>query len=384
MRALGQVLLLAAMFTAIPAAAQPAAKTARSTVEVFQDAWISMFGRSFAAQETAGLAGLASEETFQRMWASREPYLSPGDRQGAKDAMRLVVLGDSAPVDQALRRTISAGRLIPGDNEAVLWYAMLLEEAAAPAILPQALPPGEGAARLKSAVVTGGGQWSAFLNRTAAWVAQRAAASGEMAMEASSLPAVWVVDHDLPPGGFTAWRLAVPSWASSVRGEALGGAGAERLRLVSVFSSEDEAPSVCGLGSLAQAPILLPRKGSFLWLVLWNPPGNEPAGFGLTVTLWSDIAPPFQVREARLSRSACDLLLSETPGLAGYLLRRAGLDGGLSPAAPPFASAGPGLNRYHVFLNQAPSLTSGFELQALTAAGGEAAVPLDIEPEPSP
>jgi len=384
LRALGQILFLAAAFTAIPAVAQPAAKAAKSTAETFQNTWATVFGYSCPAQEAARFAGLAPQETFQRMWEVCELYILPDDRRSAQEAMRLVVLGDAEPFRHALKRTIASGRLVPGDDEAVLWYALLLEEANDSSILPEALPPGRGGVRLRSAVVARGGEWPAFLDRMAAWVAQKAVASGDMAMEASSLPAVWVVDHDLPPGGFTAWRLAVPSWASVVRGEALGGAGAEKLRLVSVFAGEGGTPLSSGLGALAQIPILLPRKGDSLWLVLWNPPGDEPAGFGLTVTLWSDIAPPFQVREARLSGGACDLLLLETPGLAGYFWRMAGPDSGLPLAAPPFASEGEGLNRYHVFLNQSPSFGSKFELQALTVAGGETTVPLEVEPEPAP
>lgn len=298
--------------------------------------------------------------------------------------MRLVVLGDDAPVMQALDRTIRSGSLVPQDDEAVLWYALLLEEASDASILPESLPPGRGAIRIKSAVAARGGEWSAFLNRTAAWIAQRAAASGGLRMEASSLPAVWVVDHDLPPGGFTAWRLSVPSWASAVRGEAIGGSGSDRLRLISVFASDGGASTASGLGALAQTSILLPRGGDYLWLLLWNPPGGDPAGFGMTVTLWSDLNPPFQVREARLSGGACDLILSETSGLAGYLLRTAGPESALSPAAPPFASEGPGLNRYHLLLNQALSPGSKLELQAFTSAGGTSASPLEVEQEKTP
>ncbi len=377
------IMVFALALGALPVAAQPSSMDAKATADSFQRAWATIFGRPYPARD-AGLAGNTAEESFVRMWKACEPYLLPGDRKGASEAMRLVVLGDDAPVREALGRTMRSGSLVPQDGEAVLWYALLLEEASDASLLPKLLPPGKGAIRLKSAVAARGGDWSAFLNRTAAWVAQRAVASGELRMEASSLPAVWVVDHDLPPGGFTAWRLSVPAWVSAVRGEAIGGSGSERLRLISVFASEGGDSTASGLGALVQPSILLPRGGDYLWLFLWNPPGGDPAGFGMTVTLWSDLNPPFQVREARLCGGACDLTLSETPGLAGYLLRTAGPEGALSPAAPPFASEGPGINRYHLLLNHSPSAGSKFELQALTSSGGTSALPLEVEQEKTP
>ncbi len=368
------------VFGAAPAFSQPRAAESAATAAAFKHAWAAIFGEACPA-DGGDSPGATPETTFEKMWDACQASLPPDGQEGARDALRVMALGDGAPVKDALTRTVASGRLIPGDHEAVLWYAFLMEEAADASILPQALPPGKNGARVKEAVAGRGGDWPSFLNRMAAWVAERAVVSGALRMEASSLPAVWVVDHDLPPGGFTAWRLSVPFWASSVRGEALGGIGSEKLRIISVFAGKGGASPTSGVGSLAHSSILLPRGGDSLWLLLWNPSNEGPAGFGVTVTLWSDLNPPFQVKEARLAGGVCDLLLSETPGLAGYLFKAAGPDSGFSPAAPPFVSEGPGLNRYRLLLTQPAVAGSRFELQAFTASGGQSSAPLEVDRE---
>ncbi len=379
-RLVAAIAFLVFAFGAAPAFSQPKAANGATVADGFKRAWATIFGQPCPADANDS-SGAGAEKIFETMWGECEPTLSPESQKGAHDALRLLALGDDAPVKEALKRTVASGRLIPGDREAVLWYAFLLEEAADDSILPEALPPGKGGARVKSAVTARGGDWPSFLNRMVAWVAESAIASGALQMDASSLPAVWVVDHDLPPGGFTAWQLSVPFWASSVRGEALGGPGAEKLRVVSVFRGKENAAPAVGVGSLSSSSILLPRGGDSLWLLLFNPSSEEPAGFGVTITLWSDINPPFQIKEARISGGVCDLLLSETPGLAGYLFKSAGPESELSPAAPPFASEGPGLNRYRLLLNQPSVAGSRFELQAFTASGGESSAPLEIDRE---
>jgi hypothetical protein len=214
----------------------------------------------------------------------------------------------------------------------------------------------------------------------AGWVAARASEEGFLGGDTAGLPAVWLLDEDLPPGGFTAWRLKVPDWAPVVRGES---AGAGPLRLLSIFADASGSPVSQGAGT-ADRPLLLPRRADTLWLVLWNPPGGEAAGAGTTLTLWGDLTPPFQVREARLSAGICDLLLAESPGMAAYRLWGREPDGDRGPLSPAFPSEGAGLHRYRVPLDTAPLGGARLELRGLTWAGGTAATGLPRPEAPAP
>jgi len=339
----------------------------------FATAWTLLFGTEPAE---AALAPSSPEEAFRAAWEAASPALPAAERPAARDALRLAVLGDAAPVRAALRRTVAAGRLLPADSEALLWYAFLLE-AGDPAALPEALPPGPGGQRALAATSARGGDPRTLLTRFAAWVASRAAEEGLLDGDAAGLPAVWLLDADLAPGAFTAWRLRVPEWAPAVRGES---AGAGSLRLFSLFADASGAPVSEGAG-LADRSLLLPRRADTLWLVLWNPPWGEADGSGATLTLWGDLAPPFQVREARLASGACDLLLSESPGMAAYRLWGRERDGASAPLAPAFPSEGPGLHRYRIPVDSPPAGGARLELRGLTWAGGTASADL-ARPEP--
>ena len=356
------------------AASEPEAAPARRTERAFREAWALFFGAE--PQAPPAPAHATAEAAFRALWESAATALDSEERDGARAALRLAALGDAAEVDAAVRRTVAAGRLLPGEGEAVLWYVFLLEEALDPAALPEALPPGHGAARLRAAVETRGGDWDAFLNRAALWTLSRAVAAGLLDETRAGLPAVWVQDRDLLPGAFAAWRLQAPEWAASVRGESVADASAGRLRLLTLFADGPGPPVASGTGAATGRPLLLPRRGGDLWLVLWNPPGGEPAGAGLTLTLWADLTPPFQVLEARLFQGSCDLLLTEMAGVAAYRLSARGSASEPDALGTDFPSEGPGLHRYHVVLPGSGAPRGRLELRGLTWAGGTAAAPI--------
>jgi len=359
---------------ALPLAAHAAGPEERPAPDgEFAAAWTLLFGSEPAE---AALAPADPEEAFRASWEAASLSLPASERPAARDALRLAVLGDAAPVRAALKRTVAAGRLLPADREAVLWYAFLLE-AGDPAALPDALPPGPRGQRVRSATAARGGDPRALETRLAAWVAARAAEEGLLGGDSAGLPAVWLLDTDLPPGGFTAWHLRVPDWAPSVRGES---AGASALRLFSLSADGSGTLTSEGAGT-ADRPILLPRRADTLWLVLWNPPWGEAAGAGATLTLWGDLAPPFQVREARLTSGACDLLLAESPGMAAYRLWNRESGPGAGPLSPAFPSEGPGLHRYRIPVDAPASGGARLELRGLTWAGGTASADL-ARPEP--
>lgn len=342
--------------------------------EAFSAAWSLLFGTD---APPPALLSRDSEGAFRASWEAAAGTLLPSERTAARDALRLTVLGDTAPLRLALGETLRAGRLLPADNEAVLWYAFLLE-AGDPSALPEALPPGPGGERVFRAVKARGGDALALQTRFAAWVAGRAVDEGILNSEAAGLPAVWLLDRDLPPGGFTAWKLRVPDWSTAVRGES---AGVGPLRLFTVFEGPERMPAVAGAG-VPDRPILLPRRGGTLWLILWNPPSQEPVGVGATLTLWADLSAPFQIREARFFPGACDLLLAEMPGIAAYRLWGVAPAGGATaPLSPSFPSEGEGLHRYRIPLAGSPLGEHRFELRGLTWAGGTSTALL---PKPGP
>lgn len=365
MRRFGWLLILLCLaFSAL--AAEPEERGA-PVQGAFSAAWSLLFGTD--APTAPGLPPADAEGAFRAAWDAAATSLPPQERVAARDALRLAVLGDTQPLHRALRDTIRSGHLLPGDDESVLWYAFLLE-AGDPSALPDALPPGPNGERILRAVRARGGDVLALQTRFAAWVAARAVEEGILESEPAGLPAVWLLDRDLAPGGFTAWKLRVPDWATAVRGES---AGVGPLRLFTVFSGPKGTPAIAGAGT-PDRPLLLPRKGATLWLILWNPPSQEPVGMGATLTLWADLTAPFQIREARFFPGACDLLLAEMPGVAAYRLWGIEATGGASvPVSPAFPSEGEGLHRYRVPLSASPFGELRFELRGLTWAGGTCA-----------
>lgn len=363
-----------ALVLALPLAvfAAEAEERPAPVAEAFSTAWALLFGEAPAAPVAQGAT---AEEAFASAWEAAGPALSPADRAAAREALRLAVLGDDRAVRRALETTLASGRLLPGDSEAVLWYAFLLE-AGDTSALPEALPPGPSGARALAAAKRRGGEPLALQTRFAAWVAGRAAEWGLLTGEAAGLPAVWLLDRDLAPGAFTAWRLRVPEWAPAVRGES---AAAGNLRLFAVF--EDGSPVGSGV---ADKPLLLPRRGATLWLILWNPPAGEATGAGLTLTLWGDLASPFQIRQAQLSAGACDLLLAESPGMAAYRLWGADPGRPSAPLTPAFPSEGEGLHRYRVPLEATPGAGARLELRGLTWSGGTTSSDLPRTEPPRP
>ena len=356
---------------------------ARTELESFDAAWSLYFGRPAPlppSLEVSQSPSLASA-IFETLWQATSPAVPEEERANVLAAFRRLVLRDRSALKPALEAFVRSGRLDDHLLRGPLLYAFLQEEVADASFLAQSLPPGEGAANLRAALHARGVSWTSFLNRFFSWVLARAVESDLLPTEPAALPAVWILDRPLPAGAFSAWRFPLEEPASGVDLES-SAQPSPGLRLLSFYTDPDGRVVRQGLAPLAGGPLLFPKQGAALWIVVWNAGGEETGG-GLVLTAWADFAPPFQVRSAALEDQVCDLALTERAGVANYQLwSRPDPGHSFEPLPiPPFLSDGEGDHRYRVTLPSALPEGSEVQLSCRTAAGGSYAAPLRIQGE---
>ena len=348
-------------------------KAALQIATRFQGSWTTLFGTR--AEMPSGVAvpsGMSLREgVFEALWAAASPALSPVDAPAARAAMRESVLGDEAPLTEALVTAIRSGRIDAACIQGPLLYQFLTHELEDRAFLPKALPPGEGASRLRDALSQRGASWNQFVNRFAGWVLSSALERHILPSSPTGLPAVWLLDANLKPGEFAAWKIPLSDPTSGVDVQVSGEAPAG-LRLLSIFLDGQGHVAQCGVCDLAAAPSLLPRQGQSLWLFLWNASGQE-SGSGLTLTLWKDYQPPFLTRGASVHDRGVDLTLEERAGIADYrLFARPDAEHAFRPlAAEPFASDGAGTHHYRIVLREPVPASGDLKLTCRMISGGQ-------------
>lgn len=324
------------------------------------------------------------EGVFEALWADASTALDPEARPAALSALRSAVLGDPTPLVEGLARHASSRRLGDEMVQEALLYLFLAEVAADPALLPQALPPGPGGARLKRALERAGMPYPAFLQRYAAWVFSKTVEARLVDRTPGALPAVWALSEDLPPGGWSSWSFDVPDPASAVDLAAAG--DARGLRLLTFLTDASGRVLQAGVGTPAEEGSLPLVAGAHrLWVVLWNA-GRSHAGGGLALTLWADQTPPFRLREGTIGGGALDLVVEERAGILDYALldRPYSKTPVESSALPPFPSRGAGVNRYRVALLPGFSVSEDLYLQCRTLSGGTYTSPVLLKERPRP
>jgi hypothetical protein len=354
---------------------------ARTELESFDAAWSLYFGQpaplppSLEVLHSPNLAAAI----FDALWRAASPALAHSEKANVLAAFRHLVLRDRSALKPALEAFVVSGRLDERLLDGPLVYVFLQEEVADASFLAQSLPPGKGGAGLRAALESRGVSWNSFWNRFSSWVLARAVESGLLPTQAAALPAVWILDRPLPPGGFSSWKFSLEEPDGGVDLES-STQPAPGLRLLSFYTDADGRVVQQGLAPLSLAPVLLPKQGAVLWIVVWNA-GAQEAGDGLVLTAWTDFAAPFHIRSASLEDQVCDLSLSERAGVANYQLwSRPDADHSfeLLPV-PAFLSDGAGDHRYRVTLPSAPPEGTEFQLSCRTAGGGTYASPLRIE-----
>lgn len=354
---------------------------ARTELESFDAAWSLYFGRPAPLPPVLDVPQSPSlaEAIFDALWKSVSPALSDEERPEVMTAFRHLVLRDRSALRPALRAFVGSGRMDESLLRGPLLYVFLQEEVADASFLAQALPPGKDAANLRAALEARGVSWPSFLNRFSSWVVARAIEADLLPTEPATLPAVWILDAPLAPGAFSAWKFPVEDPVSGVDLQS-SSQPSPGLRLLSVYTDSDGRVVRQGLAPLTGGPLLLPRQGAALWIVVWNAGGQE-AGGGLVLTAWADFAPPFLVRSAALENEAFDLSLAERAGVSNYQLwSRPDAGGAFEPMPiPPFLSDGAGDHRYRVTLPAALPEGTQVQLSCRTAAGGTYETQLRIE-----
>lgn len=311
------------------------------------------------------------ESLFESLWRASAPALPPAEGPAARAAFRARLLGDPTALVEALARASDESRLL--DLPDPLLYLFLWDWTADPAFLPEALPAGLDRARLRKALERRGVPYEGFRQKAAAWFFGKAADGGFLSPAPSELPAVWLLDKDLPPGAWQAWTFSTGEETAAVALSAAGPPGSLRLFL----SEKDGSGRLLGegWGLPAAASFPLSPAARTLTALIWNA-GSEPSGGGLTLTFWKSSAPPFVVRDAKRGPDALDLLLEEAPGVLDYRL----VPSGENPAPlPAFPSEGAGLHRYRLSLGASLDDLPGLRLVCRTRIGGRYEAPL---PEP--
>ncbi len=352
----------------------PSAQQAAALDEVsrFQRRWTAFFGGAASLPDPVVVpaGGDLGEALFAALWRPASTSLAPPDRPSALGALRWAVLGDSSAVRATLAHAASAAQWGPALAEKPTLYVFLSEQMADPSFLAEALPPGPGALRLRNALARRDVPWDMFWNRYMAWLLTRAVAWGLVAPAKGSLPAVWVLDAQLKPGELTGWRFPVKDPAEGVSLE-LSGDVAPDVRLFHLFTDDLGRITSSGMTGLKPGPLVLPRRGSWVWVFIWNA-SNSEADAGAALTLWSSYQVPFVVLDSSRKGTVLDLHLRESEGIGDYRLWSLPQDepetqsAGLAGAFP---SEGEGDHYYRLQLADAPSGVH-LRLTCRTVAGG--------------
>ncbi len=355
----------------LPAPATPAQQT-RAVVALnrFEKVWARLFGSQVDLPDPLVIPASANlpESLFSTLWLSASASLAAEDRPAALGALRMILMDDPSAYGEALSRAYGSGRMGPSLAEGVLLYAFLQEEAANPAFLPEALPPGAGAQRLRAALARHGVSWDVFFNRFVGWILTRAIDAGLPAPASGTLPAVWVLDSHLAPGEVSGWRFLVTDPAVAVSLE-IAGEVPPGVRLFHVFTDELGRTVGAGLCDLKGGPLVIPRRGKYLWAFIWNASATESLT-SAALTLWSSYQAPFTLLGSSLHSGVLDLRLREEAGVADYHLWGGPADqaGSSKVLGEPFASEGEGEHHYRIPLQDPPTLD--FRLTCRTIAGG--------------
>ena len=367
------------------AAAPPDGVTADSysaaeMVQSYAGAWQRFFRSPPPLPRDLDLSGVPSrEEAFSRLWGFCEPALLPSERPAALAALRLRVLGDELPTLEGLDRLIRRGRLVQEDLGGALLYRFLDETVTDPAFLPEVLPPAATPMKLHGALKIRGVSQSDFEARFLAWALSSAAGAGLLSGVPLDLPSVWALDGGIHAGGFALTAVPLSLEGSNV-GLEIAGDLDPRLRLLTVQSAADGRVVGTALAPLPPVKSVLAGNGDRLWVAVINPGNSLAALGGLALTFWKSWNPAVEVRESRLERDACDLLLDEAEGMANYRLWSApsGEDASRS-LSEEFPSEGPGLHRYRVLLTgDIPSSEASLRLVGRALTGAEVVV--DLQP----
>lgn len=338
----------------------------------FQRQWTRFFGAAppLADPVVVPAGGDLGEALFAALWRSASTSLAAPDRPAALGALRWAVLGDSSAVMATLAHAASTAQWGPALAERTPIYSFLADQMADPSFLAEALPPGPGALRLRNALAKRDVAWDVFWNRYMAWLLTRAVAWGMVAPAKGSLPAVWVLDSQLKPGELTGWRFPVKDPAEGVSLE-LSGDVAPDVRLFHLFTDDLGRVTSSGITGLKPGPLVLPRRGSWLWVFIWNASNSEAAA-GAALTLWSSYQAPFVVLDSSRKGTVLDLHLREGEGIGDYRLWSLPQDGP-APQTPglagAFPSEGEGDHYYRLQLAEAPSGVH-LRLTCRTLAGG--------------
>jgi hypothetical protein len=370
----------------LPAQTSQAAQAAAAgEVARYQEAWTGFFGSPPPLPDPLTVSGAGSlpEELFAALWQACAPGLRPEEREGAASALRAVVLDDPAPLLVPVARALSEGRLDGSLLSGPLPYLFFRSEVQTKGFLPKALPPGPGASRLRAALANQGVSWNQFWNRFTSWIVERGLRYHLLSTQTGTLPAVWLLDSDLAPGQFTAWRFQLSEVDEGVGLQVAGGAPSG-IRLLSFYTDGAGRVIQSGVCDLKGPRLLFPRNGRTLWLVLLND-SDQSEGADLTMTLWKEVAPPFTVRRASLDGKSCDLFVEEQSGVAFYDLtgRSSGSEKFTSLGIAPFPSEGGGNHHYRLPIQGSqPNLTE-IRLTCTTLAGGTYAATAPLSPSDS-
>lgn len=280
------------------------------------------------------------ESLFDALWRASASALPPAEVSPARAAFRASLLGDPSALLEGMAAVSAEGSL--RDLPDSLVYLFLWEWTADRDFLARALPPGRDRARLRRALEARGVPYDLFREKAAAWFFGRAADGGFLPQGPSELPAVWLLDRDLPAGAFETWTFSAGEGTPAVALSPAGAPGSLRIFLLARDGNGRLLEE--GWGSPAASSFPLPPSARILTVLLWNA-GSEPSGSGLTLTLWKSSAPPFAIRDVERGGGALDLLLEEGPGVLDYRLT---LSGEEAASLPVFPSQGAGLHRYRL------------------------------------
>ena len=364
---------------------QAAQQAAVGEVARYQEAWAGFFGSPPPLPDPLAVSGpgILSEQVFSALWQASASGLSPEERESAASALRAVVLDDPAPLLVPVARALSEGRLDGSLLSGALPYLFLRSEVQTQGFLPKALPPGPGASRLRAALTAQGVSWDQFWNRFTSWVVERGLRYHLLATQTGTLPAVWMLDSDLAPGHFTAWRFQLSEVDEGVDLQVAGGAPSG-IRMLSFYTDGAGRVIQSGVCDLKGPRLLFPRNGRTLWLILLND-SSQSEGADLTMTLWKDLAAPFVVRSASLDGKSCDLFVEEKSGVAFYDLtgRSSGSEKFTSLGVAPFPSEGGGSHHYRLPIQGSQPSLAEIRLTCTTLAGGTFTATAPLSPSGS-
>ena len=345
--------------------------TAAAVADRFQRQWGLYFGEGqpgdsrIVVHAEGNAAGNLGQSVFLALWEVYSKRLSQGDRPAAQGAIRMAVLGDPSAYFEALLKVSTANRVDSSMAESAALYPFLLKETRDAAFLRDALPPGDGASHLRAALAKRGVTWTVFWNRYATWLLARSIEAGLSSPPKGGLPSVWVLDTPLAPGELAAWKFPVTDPAEGVDLE-ISGAPSAGMRLIHFFTDDQGGIVSGGIGDLDPGPLVLPRRGAWLWVFLWNS-SEEEAGNGVAVTLWASYQAPFAVLSSEIKGGVLDLTLREEGGIASYRVWSPGTAAGRDLST--FPSEGGGDHHYRMSL-RGISGQPRLRLTCLTTAGG--------------